>query len=222
MRSLPCLLLAACVHPAMRPARTTPGSSITAGAAYLAGAEDEVFCYETCEERQVANVSPLSAETDYGVMLSEHLGVTGGVALAGPATTKHPGALGLFALFSQLSLQNDRGAIAVGLDVGANMIGPGLVADLIVGHGLTLSVGARHHDAIREPDGPIDRYEVDSSEVSGALRWRMFLVQHTYYTRESGRLELPMIVEGATQAKGWHVVLVGLHVDSTTAPGLNL
>jgi hypothetical protein len=206
----------------MRPARTTPGGSITAGAALLVGGRDEMFCYEECEKRDVKNVSPIAAETGYGAMLNEHAGFSGGLALAGPALSKHPGMLGLISAFGQLSLQNDRVAVAAGVDAAANMVGGSLAADLTLAPGLALTAGVRHHNALHEPDGDIDRVEVDSAEASATLRWRLLVLQYSYTIRESGRLELPQLIEGATQARSWHAFLVGIRLDRATAPHSNL
>ncbi|MEZ4404221.1 MAG: hypothetical protein R3B06_29635 [Kofleriaceae bacterium] len=203
-------LLVACVQPIVRPMRTIAGPRITLAGGAAIGAADEVSCYEGCTPDQVEGVV-VAADGGYGWMLAPWLGASAGARIG---AGKVKAVRGLGVAWGQLTFQNPTVALAVGTEVGANVIGPVVGVDLrpwpAAGERLTVSAYVHYAQPFTEladpgDDAALERASFDGGVTVRADRW---LVQYSYYAQRDGRFEVKHL-EGASRASAWHALVIG-------------
>jgi hypothetical protein len=210
--------LGACVVPAMRPMRTTPGTAVTVATGLMTGAADERTCYEGCDSEPVTTLSSPVFDVRHGWMLARHVGVTGGLHLfGGPYVAKTRGWRSLGIGYAQVSWQNQLASVALGVDLGANVIAPVLGVDVQPwGAGRwhpNLAVYARRSQPfVSDDDGLTDgvRVRVASWDSGFTVRVAPLMAQYSYYRQAEGAADFPAGIEGSVQARAWHVILVGV------------
>jgi hypothetical protein len=212
--------LGACVVPAMRPMRATPGTAVTMATGLMTGAEDERTCYEGCDPEPVTTVSSPVVDVRHGWMLAPHVGLTAGLHLfGGPYVAKTGGWRSLGIGYAQMSWQNQLTSVALGVDLGANVIAPVLGVDVQPwGAGRwhpNLAVYARRSQPFAGDDdglGDDVRVRVRSWDAGFTVRVAPLMAQYSYYRQAEGAADFPAGIEGSVQARAWHVILVGVDV----------
>lgn len=210
--------LGACVVPAMRPMRTTPGTAVTMATGLMTGSEDERTCHEGCEPEPVTTVASPVVDARHGWMLAPHVGLTAGLHLfGGPYVAKTRGVRSLGIGYAQMSWQNQLASVALGVDLGANVIAPVLGVDVQPwGAGRwhpNLALYARRSQPfVKGEDEPADgvRVRVASWDAGFTLRLAPLMAQYSYYRQAGGAADFPGGIEGSVQARAWHVILIGV------------
>jgi hypothetical protein len=209
--------------------RTIAGPSLTVGGGRLVGAAEEQSCSEECEHDDVGWVTVGNNDGRWGHMVGEHLGVSAGATLAAPGG-RRSGLTGLVVGYGQLSVQNEVASVALGAELGLNVASPVVGLDLQPwGTGVwspNLSLYARRSWVFSGDDSmdiEVGAIGVAAISVAGsswdagsALRLGPLLLQYALFLRDSGRLGFSL-VEGSSEARAWHVLLVGVELDRHTA-----
>jgi hypothetical protein len=215
-----------CMVPAMRPMRATPGPALTVATGLMHGAKRVRDCYEDCEPASVTSVVTPVVDVRHGWMLAPHLGATAGLHLfGGQHVAKTTGWSSVAVAYAQMSWQSDLASLALGFDLGTNVIAPVVGVDVQPwGPGRwhpNLALYARRAQPFTSDDEPLTRdvrVRVPSWDTGVTLRVEPLMVQYSYYTQAEGRTEFPYYAEGSGQASAWHVILVGVDVPLGTLP----
>ncbi len=209
------IAVGACVQPITRPMRTEPGGRATLALGAAVGGEDEVFCHDDCDQRDVWTPA-MTADVGYGWMIDRGVGASAGLRLGAPKTS---GKAALSVAWAQVTAQTNHLAVAASAEAGPNMIG-GLVGAEVrpfEADGLTLTGYVRYAHALHGPADPSEASSLERSSWDTGVNLRIagWVFQYAYDRRIEGRFAVPVFIEGSAEANSWHVLLIGRDLTFT-------